>query len=151
MKYDLHEYNTFREVTQKTENEEGIFIDNQRIKEILNRPEDYGKDAYWSFHKLGKSPSAFKSPFLQIKKPNENIFNEEAFWGEDYTFEELGEIDNKSLERPVGDIFKGPYWSLFNIGKSPGVFKDSKLKDDGTKINKNDQLKLEEFKTEEDI
>jgi len=148
MNCDLYEYNTFREVTQKTENEEGIFIDNQRIKEILNRPEGYGKDAYWSFYKLGKSPSAFKSPFLDSKKLNELKIEENIFLGEDYNFEEVGNIDIESLSRPVGNVFKGPYWTLFNIGKSVGVFKDPKLKDDGTKINNNKELKLEEFKTE---
>jgi len=101
MNDDLYEYQTFKEVTKKAENEEGIFIDDQRINEILNRPDGYGKDAYWSFFKLGKSPDAFKSPFLEVKKTNEIKFKEDDFLGEGNNLEEAGQIDTESLGRHV--------------------------------------------------
>ncbi|WBW99217.1 hypothetical protein [Oceanirhabdus sp. W0125-5] len=141
MNVDLYEYHTAREQEQKIDNKESVFIDQKEINIFLNRPDGYGKDAYWSYYKMGKPLGKFKAPYQVELLPEEVLLDEDIL-------DEYSMIEIESLQRPVGEVFKGPYWTLFNIGKSPSVFKDPMLKEDGNKINKKDQLKLEDFKTE---
>ena len=106
MKIDLYEYNRWKEISQKTTYKEEIFIDNQRVEEVTNRPVlTPGKDAYWSpgrdpylsIFKLSKTSGSFEAPSLNGNGTINVQIEQEEFLEEGYVSDEFNEVDTDSV------------------------------------------------------
>ncbi|MCM1988535.1 hypothetical protein [Oceanirhabdus seepicola] len=105
MNVDLYEYNTWRQKNKKATYGESVFIDDQLIKEISNRPVlTPGKDAYWSpgrdpylsVFKLSKTTNSFKAPSLEGDSTINVQIEQEEFLEEGYVYDEFNEVDTDS-------------------------------------------------------
>lgn len=93
MRIDLEE---IKNIDKDTDNQM-IFIDENRICELVRRPSKPGTGgAYWSFYKLGKSPNAFKDPKLQNEKSPfalDQYFKDYESYFEEFKEQEFEEIE----------------------------------------------------------